>query len=173
MANGSLSKFPTSNDSFLSHVEIQSSDIPYMERIEALQKIQNKTPDEINEYNTLVQTYREKLFLSEDLELIQDCIINLEVFFNNNVIGYIQTKQGEFNVYIDTAKTKLEGEIAKFTDKGTYDPSTQYYAKNYVMYNDGTGDNIYICFKDCINTTPADITCWRKLGIKGKKVRME
>jgi hypothetical protein len=165
----SLSTYPTTIDSFTLHTEILASDIPYMVRIDELQKIPNKTKEEADEYNSLIQTYRDKLFISDDLNKLQDCIVNLELFFNNNVIGYIQTKQGEFNVYIDNAETKLEGEIAKFTDKGIYDPSTQYYAKNYVVYNDGTGDNIYLCYKDCINILPTDTTCWRKLGIKGTK----
>jgi hypothetical protein len=152
-----LSSFPSQIDSFIERQEIHANDVALMEEYETLLK-KTRTPIEDIRLLELTNLLRDKILMSGDVNKIQDSVINIEDFFLNQTVGYLQTKQTEF-----------QAEIDKFTDKGVYNPTTQYYAKNYVTYNDGTGDNVYLCFQSCLNILPTNASYWRRLGIKGAK----
>ena len=54
--------------------------------------------------------------------------------------------------------------VEQFDDFGIYNPSTQYYARNFVHYN----DEVYISLKSNIGVTPSNNgISWRKLSVRG------
>ena len=102
-----LSVFPSQIDTFIAHFDAIASDIPYLKRIEELRMKENKTPAEQTELTDLITAYRDKLFLAQDLNKLQDAIVNLETFFTANVEDHIQEKQKEFQTYIDNKTNEI------------------------------------------------------------------
>lgn len=144
-------------DTFIEHLDISNSDLTNVNRYKEL-KLKVRTPAEDTELNNLTNLLRDKIFSPEDFNKLQDCIKNMENFMKNEVDNYVLTKQIEF-----------QAEIDKFTYAGVYSSSTQYYKKNYITYNDGTGNNIYICIQNSIGNTPSNTSYFTKLGIKGEQ----
>lgn len=106
-----LSVFPNGGiDQFLKHYDALASDIPFLKRIRELQYKENKTPSENNELTNLISQYRDKLFLANDLNHLQDAIMNLQSFFLSSVDGYILNKQSEFNAYVNDKKNEIASE---------------------------------------------------------------
>lgn len=154
---GSRSTFPTTVDSanLTEYKDLSPSEVVAANRWNTLKLQASKTSDEIVEFNTLTAQLAPKIFSPESLNTLSDCIINLENFFLNSTVGYIQTKQNEF-----------QAEINKFTNCGIYNPLTQYYTKNFVDYN----GEVFLCLTNSMGNTPnpsATTTYWKKLSIKG------
>ena len=149
-----LSNFPNSVDTFLNHTNIQASDQTDINRFQELTLKSNRTTAEDDELNILTQTLREKLILPQDFNALQESISNLQMFFKTNVEGYINQKQDEFNAKLN-----------RFSYKGIYNPTIQYYEWNTVKYNGST----YLCIKDSIGFDPANTTYWEKMADKGDK----
>ena len=80
-----------------------------------------------------------KIFDSDALNNLQDGLQSVEKFFKDNVEGYIQIKQIEF-----------QGEIDKFNLIGNWSGVTQYYKKNLISY----AGNIYMAKIDSLNHPP-------------------
>ena len=161
MANltGSRSSFPSQVDSFR-----EISDLPASKKIQAKRFQQLKTqevlsPAEVSELNSLQTELQDFIISPEYLNTALDSIINLQNFFNENTVGYIQTKQAE-----------MQTEIDKFNNKGTFNISTQYYKNNFVDFNDGSSNQTYICLQDCLGKEPSsNPTFWKKLTIQGQR----
>lgn len=73
-------------------------------RWHALKMKADKTPAEISEFNTLTTRLATKLFTAATFNSLFDEIIALENFFNDEVQGYIQDKQAEFDAKVDAFK---------------------------------------------------------------------
>jgi hypothetical protein len=125
MAN--LSVFPDEIDSFIRKQDIFYSDIVLLNEYKALKLKTDRSSAENDRLNELANILKEKLFLPDDLNKLQDCIVNLETFFKNQTEDYILQKQQEFNA-----------EIQKFSYKGQYDSTTTYQMWNVVTYNHET-----------------------------------
>ncbi|AJA41367.1 tail fiber protein [Geobacillus virus E3] len=150
-----LSNFPNSVDTFLNHTNIQASDKASLQRFQELSLKTTLTPAEQDELSTLTQNLRDKLILPEDFNALQQSISNLQMFFKDNVEGYINQKQAEFQSQID-----------KFTDRGEYNSTITYYKNNFVTYQGQT----YICTVDgTINIPPTNTSNWRLVAAKGQK----
>lgn len=135
-----LSTFPDEIDSFVRKRDLTYNEIVLFNEYRTLKLKPNRTPEENDRLNELTNLLREASFLPDDLNKLQDCIINLETFFKNNVHDYILQKQQEF-----------QAEIQKFKHKGQYNPTTIYQMWNVVTYNHET----YISKQDNnINHTP-------------------
>jgi hypothetical protein len=89
LANRSV--FPTGIDQFTQHFEIQASDIANIERYQSLLKKQNRTASEEDELINLKTLLVDKIISSEDFNKLQDCITNLEEYFLNDVVEYLNT----------------------------------------------------------------------------------
>lgn len=90
MANRSV--FPQGGiDQFDTHFEILASDIPNIQRYQILIMNTNRTAVEEDELTNLKTTLKGKLFSSEDINKIQDCMTNLENFFLNDTVSYLNT----------------------------------------------------------------------------------
>lgn len=120
-----LSNFPTTVDAFQYRVNITGNDKVDIARINELMLKTNIGSDEQTELNNLLIKHRNKLFLADDLNTIQDSISNLQMFFKTNVEGYITQKQQEMlnsanqyqtdiNNTKDTAITTMESKKNSF-----------------------------------------------------------
>lgn len=153
-----LSTFPDEIDSFIRKRDLTYNEIVLFNEYRTLKLKPNRTPEENDRLNELTNLLREASFLPDDLNKLQDCIINLETFFKNNVDDYILLKQQEF-----------QAEIQKFKYKGQYNPTTIYQMWNVVTYNHET----YISKQDNnINHTPRgddSDAWWFKAAIRGEQ----
>lgn len=122
-----LSIFPDEIDSFIRKQDIFYSDIVLLNEYKSLKLKTDRSSAENDRLNELANILKEKLFLPDDLNKLQDCIVNLETFFKNQTEDYILQKQQEFNA-----------EIQKFSYKGQYDSTTTYQMWNVVTYNHET-----------------------------------
>lgn len=153
-----LSIFPDEIDSFVRKRDLTYNEIALFNEYRTLKLKPNRTPEENDRLNELTNLLREPSFLPDDLNKLQDCIINLETFFKNNVHDYIFQKQQEF-----------QAEIQKFKHKGQYNPTTIYQMWNTVTYNHET----YISKQDNnINHTPRgddSDAWWFKAASRGEQ----
>lgn len=148
-----LSVFPAQIDEFQIHTDISYNDIVNLNRYKDLKLKPNRTSLENEELNNLTILLRPKMFIPDDLNKLQDCIINLETFFKNETEGYILQKQNEFNA-----------EIQKFSYKGQYNSTSTYQMWNVVTYNYET----YISKQNNnINHVPTDTNWWFKAATRG------
>jgi len=146
--------FPDELHSFTTLQDIQASDIQNVLRYKELAMKTNRTPYEDTELNDLKVTLNRKLINASKINDIYNAVIELEEFFRDNTVGYIETKQGEF-----------QAEIDKFDDKGDYNPSTTYH-KNNMIRHDGYG---FIVLKNnLVGVEPVDDGVnYRRFTIKG------
>lgn len=88
MTNRSV--FPSGGiDNFQEHHEILASDISNIQRYQQLVTQVTRTPAEESELSNLKTTLIDKIFSSEDLNKLQDCITNIEDYFLNKVLADI------------------------------------------------------------------------------------
>jgi len=152
------SHFPESIDSFIDHLEISASDVEDVQRYQELKLKENRTVSEDDELANLTSQLRDKLLTAQDFNKLQDAIIATQKHYRDEVDGYIQTKQSEFQTEID-----------KFNYQNEYSSGATYNQKNIVTYN---GES-YICRKDgIIGVAPdpsQDTAQWAKIAEKGEK----
>lgn len=150
------SNFPNSIDNFITRTNILESEKADVNRFQVL-LMKTRTTDEEVEFNNLLMRYRDKLFLPDDVNQIQNAILSLQMFLKSNIEGYLAQKQAEFNARIE-----------QFKDRGIYSPTTQYFSTNLVKFN----GNVYMAKQNSLGQTPvgddADLY-WRLLGMKGDK----
>lgn len=133
------SNFPGQILTYTPFTDLLPSDAAKADRWHMLKMKENKTAQELEEFNTLTDQLATKLFSAEKFNSLYDEIIALEQFFTDSVQGYIAIKQTEF-----------QAEIDKFTDKGTYANTTNYVKKNIIQFN-GEG---FICQTPCKGISP-------------------
>jgi hypothetical protein len=149
------SNFPNSIDDFITRTTMTASDKADYNRYTELFLKTSLTPAEQDEMSTLLNKLRNKILQPEDFNKLQSALQNMQFFLKNEVEGYINQKQAEFQSQID-----------KFTDKGEYSPTTTYYRNNFVTYQGQT----YICTVDgTINIPPTNTSNWRLVAAKGQK----
>lgn len=84
-----LSVFPEQIDVFQTHYDVGATDIVNVQRYQTLRVKDSLTSAESDEINTLFSVLRNKLFLAEDFNKLQDSITNLETFFKYQTEEYI------------------------------------------------------------------------------------
>lgn len=86
MAQTNLSKFPDSLDSFIQHSDVNGAiDSENLARYQELKAKNNLTSSETDLMYNLLSTLRNKLWLAEDVNKLQDSVVNLQGFFKNEV----------------------------------------------------------------------------------------
>lgn len=127
MANN-LSVFPEQIDTFQSHYDVGATDIVNVQRYQTLRTKDSLTSAESQEMNTLYSVLRDKLFLAEDFNKLQDAITNLETFFKYQTEDYISNLFTQYDLRMlameeDTEKrmsaveTASDAKIQEITDK--------------------------------------------------------
>lgn len=94
------SNFPEQIDTFLEHLDPQANELVKLQRFQALRFKATLTQAEVGELTILTNDLREKIFTAEDFNKLQDAITNMQLFFRDNVQGYIAQKQGEMELFI-------------------------------------------------------------------------
>lgn len=84
-----LSNFPNSVDSFIYRASIQGQDKADIDRINQLTLQTSLTSAEQTELSNLISKQRNKLFLADDLNAIQDSLSNLQIFFKDKIVPYL------------------------------------------------------------------------------------
>lgn len=140
MAN--LSNFPQEIDSFIRHQDISPSDVLNINRFKELKTKTSLTSEEQTELQNLINLLRDKIFLPEDFNKLQDAMWNIENFTKDTITNYYQYK-------------------------GNYDNAILYLTFNSVIYTDG---NIYLALKDNQGIIPVDDGInWLQISQKGEK----
>jgi len=83
------SSFPEKIDTFITHYDVGAIDLVNVQRYQMLRVKDSLTSAETEEMNKLFSALREKIWLAEDLNKIQDCMTNLETFFKYQTETYI------------------------------------------------------------------------------------
>lgn len=116
-----LSNFPNSIDNFTYRSNIQGNDKVDIARINTLTLQTTLSSSEQDELNNLIAKHRNKLFLADDLNAIQDSLTNMQMFFNDKIISYINSSITSIN----TATTNGLGQLdTKLASINTYLDST-------------------------------------------------
>lgn len=114
-----LSLFPEQIDSFIRHYDIGATDVPNVERYQLLKSKDTLTSVETEEMNSLLSALREKIWIAEDLNKVQDALVNLETFFKYQTETYIEQLFAQYDSRMDTLEANSEALIQEITDKIT------------------------------------------------------
>lgn len=153
--DGRRSVFPDGGvDSFLELYSLPSSQRSNLGRYQFLKLQNNLTPAEQTELNNLTITLQHYIIDVEKWNKFADAVFNLETFFLDETVGYIEQKQTEF-----------QSEVDKLAVRGEWQPGVQYYKKN-IVTSSGEG---FIAKTDNINQSPSSTTHWSKIAAKGEK----
>lgn len=170
------SQFPIQIDNIKRIQDFPQSQAANVKRYQELKSKNTLSSAEQTELQNLRTTLSNYIISAEDWNLVADAIETVQTHYKYNVDGYIQTKQTEFNAYIDSTKadinayvdnkkTEFDAEISKFSYKGEYNPSSQYYKWNMVSL-DGL---LYMAKQDTIGNPPTDTNYWVLIAQKGEK----
>ena len=103
----------------------------------------------------LETTFGNKIVTSARWNKFQDALVNMQTFIKTEVDGYIQIKQNEFQNYID-----------RFTFRGDWSSSIEYYKRNFVDYQ----GEIFLAVVDSLGSIPSvSNPDWEIITIKGTK----
>lgn len=153
--DGRRSVFPEGGvDQFLELYNLPAAQKANMKRYQELRLKTDLSPSEQEELNSLTITLQHYIIDVEKWNKFADAIVNIENFFLNETVGYIEQKQHEF-----------QAEVDKLTTRGEWQPNVQYYNKNIVT----SGGEGYIAKQDNINQPPPNATYWSKIAEKGEK----
>ncbi len=154
----SLSNFPIEIDTFKQFVDITTADVFTMMRYKTLREKTSLTPTEQSELISLVTQLSNKLITASDINKITDSIVALQRFTKDNVDQYFKDAQ-------ESALLEFDAMLSKFTYRGEYNPTTQYYRMNMVK----SSGHLYFCIQDALNKAPTNTDYWIKIAEKGDK----
>lgn len=152
MANRST--FPEKIDSFVELYDLPPSKVAKAKRLQDLKQKPTLNATEQDELNNLVVELGNYIITPETWNKFADSLVNVETFFTQEVMGYIEAKQKLWDSYVKA-----------FTYKGVYNAETQYRYQNMITYN---GD-LYLCTRDAKGIVPTNTTYWQKISAKGDK----
>ena len=155
--DGSISTFPNEIDKIREVFDISPSRKADALRFQQLKVKENLTPDEIQELNNLTILLEDFLITPTLFNTFGSAVVALEKFFLEETVGFIEEMKQDVQVEID-----------KFQHRGTYNNSTQYFQRNTVDYNDGTGIKVYIALQNTLGNVPTNNTFWKLLTIQGQ-----
>lgn len=114
-----LSTFPEAVDVFIRHYDVGSTDLPNLQRYQVLHSKDSLTSAETEEMGMLLSALREKIWLAEDLNKLQDAITNLETFFKYQTEVYIEEVFSGYDDRMDTLESDSQELIQQMSDKIT------------------------------------------------------
>ena len=153
----SLTNFPDSVDTFVNYLNITATDGPlikqYIEAMNAGNQIL------ANQILAQIPAASQKLIKATDLNKLTQGILAVERFYNDNIQGYIQQAQEEWNNIINS-----------FSYQGTWSSVQSYVQNNIVEYTSAGYTMLYLAISDVpIGTFPTSTRYWRVLTIKGEQ----
>lgn len=159
--DGRRSNFPDGVDQFLELFDLPYNKVRDAERLSELRRQETLTDNEQNEVLSLTASLRENMLTVESFNKLQDSMYALQLFFNQNVHGYIENKQKIWDTY-----------IKDFSYAGKWVSGKAYKFQNMVTNNRG---DLFICRVNHTSTESnqpsesGDTTQWAKVGSKGDR----
>ena len=183
MANltGSRSNFPNNVDQIRELTDLPANKKVQAQRYQFLKTKKVLSPSEVTELNNLTTELQDYLITAESMNMFGDVVISTQKFFKENVMDFVldkkqemttytDNKKQEMTTYTDNKKVEFQAEVDKLNNRGDYNPSVQYFKNNFVFYNDGAINHVYLCLEDCTGKEPnTNPDFWRKLSIQGAK----
>ena len=156
--DGSISTFPNEVDKIREVFDISPNRKADALRFQQLKVKENLTPSEIQELNNLTILLEDFLITPTLFNTFGSAVVALEKFFLEETVGFIEEMKQDVQVEID-----------KFQHRGTYNIDTQYFQRNTVDYDDGTGVKVYIALQNTLGNVPTNNTFWKPLTIQGQR----
>jgi len=148
------STFPQQIDSFIELFDLPPNKVASAKRFQELKQKPTLNSTEQTELNALVVTLGNYIVTPETWNKFADSIVNLETFFTQEVMGFIEAKQVDWATYVNS-----------FKFIGVYSVATSYKFQNMITY---LGD-LYLCKVNATGITPTNTTYWQKISTKGDK----
>lgn len=148
------STFPQQIDTFTELFDLPPTKVASAKRFQELKQKPTLNSTEQDELNALVVDLGNYIITPETWNKFADALVNVQVFFTQEVMKFIEAKQVLWDTY-----------VKNFTYKGVYSSATQYKYQNMITYN---GD-LYLCIKDSKGISPTDKSYWQKISTKGDK----
>lgn len=148
------SKFPQEIDTFVELYDLPPSKVSQAKRFQELKQKPSLNANEQTELNSLVVDLGNYIISPETWNKFADALVNVESFFTQEVMGFIEAKQALWDTY-----------VKNFKYVGKYSESQQYKYQNQVTFN---GD-LYLCTKDSQGISPENDENWQKISSKGDK----
>ncbi|MED1125504.1 hypothetical protein [Bacillus atrophaeus] len=148
------STFPQQIDTFTELFDLPPTKVASAKRFQELKQKPTLNSTEQDELNALVVDLGNYIITPETWNKFADALVNVQVFFTQEVMKFIEAKQVLWDTY-----------VKNFTYKGVYISTTQYKYQNMTTYN---GD-LYLCIKDSKGISPEDEGYWQKISTKGDK----
>lgn len=163
------SQFPLQVDQIKRLQDFPQSQAANIARYQTLRQRSNLTSEEQMELQQLSSILSTYILTAEDFNLMASAIESTQAHLKNNVDGYIQAKQEEFNNIVQTKEQEFNTTLNNFTVRGQYDPTVIYQKWNIVTY----GYETYLSKHDNnIGNTPvgdASDAHWAKIAYRGKQ----
>jgi len=174
------SQFPLQVDQIKRLQDFPQSQAANIARYQTLRQRSNLTSEEQMELQQLSSILSTYILTAEDFNLMASAIEATQVHLKNNVDGYIQAKQEEFNNIVQTKEQMFTNTIEikeqefnatlnNFTVRDQYNPTVIYQKWNIVTY----GYETYLSKHDNnIGNTPvgdASDAHWAKIAYRGKQ----
>ena len=115
MANN-LSVFPEQIDTFINHYDIGATDVQRLNEYQTLRMKDSLTSTELDRMNNLYSALRDRLFLAEDFNKMQDAITNLEDFFKNQTEVYISNLFTQYDLRMLKMEQDTERRLSAVED---------------------------------------------------------
>lgn len=126
-----LSTFPEQIDTFIRHYDVGATDVVNLNRYQTLRMKDSLTSAETETMSSLFSALRDKIWLAEDLNKLQDSITNLETFFKYQTEEYIsnlfaqydermegfEDTMGIFEQRVQTLEKNVDDKIAEADEK--------------------------------------------------------
>jgi len=163
------STFPEQIDVLQEFFDVPPAQKTNVQRYQVLKMQSSLSSDEQIELNNLTTILQDYLITPEYINKFSDIVIGLETFFTSEVQGFITTKQGEMEDYVDNQTSAFDATLEKFSNKGAYSAVVTYQNWNTVT----NGGETFLSLQDNnINHTPVggvEDTWWQKMAVKGSQ----
>lgn len=154
MANRST--FPAQIDKFDTLYDLPPNLVTQAKRYQELKMKPMLNSTEQNELNGLTTQLSSFIITPETFNKFSDAVVNVETFFTQEVMGFIEAKQVQWDTYVKA-----------FKYIGVYSTSNSYKYQN--MVKDKSGD-LYLALKDVpAGSQLTDNEFWEKISTKGDK----
>lgn len=152
-----LTTFPEAIDNITTLMNISTTDAPLVKQFQSYILAGNfaSAQQTLNQ----IQNGTKKILTPTYFNTLREAIIAVERFYHSDVEQYIEDKQ-----------TTWESIVDRLQFMSTYNPTTQYYENNYVLYTGTDGRQmVYICTKQPpVGVAPTNTTYWRVLTTQGQ-----
>ena len=119
-----LSTFPEQIDTFIRHYDVGATDVANLNTYQTLRMKDSLTSAETETMSSLFSALRDKIWLAEDLNKLQDSITNLETFFKfqteeyiSNLFAQYDERMENFEDRVQTLEQNVDDKIAEANEK--------------------------------------------------------